>query len=227
MDPRSQLFAVATVCLFNGSAQAATLFTYDFPGIPGSGLTADQTATVPAGLSFSDFTRSNVIEYIGNNVFNSNNWNINTAIDLSEYIQFTMTVDPGYSATLASLQFFQRGSDTVADEFRVAVSLDNFGSTTESSDGLVSFGGLSETWDFTDLILSGGDTVYFRWYVFGDTQTGGSGSPLPVGTFRLDDVSLNGAITPPPAVVPEPPLALALSVTGLLLSAGLRRIGRR
>lgn len=187
-------------------ALSAPLFTYDFPGDPGSGLAASQTATQPSGATFGDFTRVNVNANAGANRFNSTAWNTTATLDTGEYVQFSFTVNPLFSGSITDISFVQDGSNTVADEYDVRYSTNGFTSFVSRGSDTVTTSDSSEVWDFADLAVSAGDTVTFRFFVFGDTQADGSGVPAAGGTWSLDNVVVNGNLT----AVPEPgTLALA------------------
>lgn len=219
---KNVIFTLVAAGLLVTGMQAQTIFTYDFPGSPqGSGLVASQTASSPVGATMADFTRTNVTANNADDTFNSSAWNTTATIDFAEYVQFSITINTGYSASLTSLDFFEDGSNTVADEFRVAVSTDGFSTTLESFDYTVSTSGTTKNWDFSNINLAAGQTATFRWYVFGDTQADGSGTPGGTGTFRLDDVALNGSV----ALIPEPSSALLLVLGGVSLA--LLRRGRQ
>lgn len=202
-------------------ANAATLFTFDFPGSPtGSGVVTSQTSpTPPTGVTVTDFTRMDVNNSDAANVFNSTGWNSTSTIIESEYISFSISAATGYTVTLTDLAFLQRGSNTVGDKYDVRLFDGTLLHVSRDSD-TVSTADTNETWDFTDLILDAGETASFRWYVFGDTQADGSGTPSSAGTFRLDNVVINGSVA---AAIPEPSRALLLGLSSIGLIFRRRR----
>lgn len=209
---RTIYLAVAVMLFAAESANAVQLGIYEFTGSSTGDNQFNAVTAQPTGGTFSTFTRTNVNWSSAANVFNSTAWNVTSTIDTGEYIQFSLTVAPGYAASITDLSFFQQGSSTVNDEFEVRYSTDGFtGFTTRGSDAVTVSPGASETWDFADVALSAGQTISFRWFVYGDTQADGAGTPSASGTFRVDNVALNGEIT----LVPEPS-SLAMLVFGMI-----------
>ncbi len=73
-------------------AYSAVIYTYDFPGGPGSGLAANQTNGQPFLGTFSDFTRTGGLTQMpgapANNTFGTESWNLTASIDTSQYRRF-------------------------------------------------------------------------------------------------------------------------------------------
>ncbi|MCK4659256.1 MAG: hypothetical protein KAV82_07005 [Phycisphaerae bacterium] len=175
---------------------AEPLGVYEFTGLgfDGDNDTPNTNGSATPGLTFSEFARVNVTANSGADAFNSKDWNTGGTIDLAEYISFTVTVDAGFCGTLTALGFRGDGSNTVADEGRVSVSTNGFASVIESLDYTVTPSYVDYTFDFGDISVAEGDTVEFRFYIYGDTQADGEGAPSTAGTFRVDDVTLMGAV---------------------------------
>ncbi|MDF3059613.1 MAG: hypothetical protein K0R17_3828 [Rariglobus sp.] len=217
------IFATSLVacCSF---VTAATLGTYEFTGTSTADGQFNAVTAQPTGASFSTFTRTNVNWTSTANLFNSTAWNVAVTVDTAEYVQFSFTVDTGYTATLSSLSYFQQGSNTVNDEYRVAYSTNSFATTAGFIDDTVAISpGSSETYNFGSVVLTAGQSISFRFYVFGDTQADGVGVPSAAGTFRFDTISLDGSIV---SAVPEPS-AYAMMAGGLALASVLVHRRRR
>ena len=128
------------------------------------------------------------------NVFNSTTLNNTASIDDNSYIQFSVTADAGARLNVTSLTFFRQASNTAPNKLEVRYSTDGF--ATSTSWGMAPNSpttGTVTTWDFADFSTSLGGTVTFRFYPYG-TQRADLTTPVALagGTFRLDDVVLNG-----------------------------------
>lgn len=193
-----QLFIFLLITMWSFSVWGQ-LGTYSFSGdteCPSNGAGIDAQ---PMNASFADFSRTNTVCSDADGVFSTRSWCTScadaSAIDFTEYLEFSITADAGFEVTATSLDFLQRGSNTVADEFRVAVSNNNFSTTTAFMDFSVPTSNSNESWDFTDISSGNGGTITFRFYVYGDVQADGVGTPSSAGTFRVDNVSLFGSVS--------------------------------
>jgi hypothetical protein len=211
---RLALLAGLLLALAPGPAAfASVLYTYDFPGDPGSGLEANQTNGQPTNATFSDYTRTGVIEKKAKNVFNSNTWSVNTSIDTTQYTSFSITAAGGYHLNLTSLTFDAQANATGPNNGRVALFLNGsatayatFDYTPASSYSLVTF-------DFTDLTDANlATTATFRFYGWNATNAGGQ--------LGFDNVVTNGTISN----LPEP--AMLQPILWLLLGCTLVEAGR-
>ncbi len=84
---------------------AVPLYTYDFPGGPGSGLASKQTNAQPAGATNSDFTRPGLTVQGTANIFDSKGWPTTTTINPSVFASFTVRASPGLGLSLSQLVF--------------------------------------------------------------------------------------------------------------------------
>lgn len=115
---KSSLIAFAIV-LAGSISHASLVYTYDFPGSPGSGLAIDQTNGQPSGATFSDYTRNGGLTGSGaSGVFGSKNWSPNPAPDPAVFTGFTITADPGMVLNLTQLTFdsLKNGAQTLNAE---------------------------------------------------------------------------------------------------------------
>ena len=100
------VLAAATCMLICSSVRASLIYTYDFPGAPGSGLATDQTNGQPANATMSDFTRNGGLTGSGaNGVFGSKNWSTSATLDPTVFTAFTITANPGFVLSLSQLTF--------------------------------------------------------------------------------------------------------------------------
>ena len=100
------LLISAALMLACPNGRASLIYTYDFPGAPGSGLASDQTNGQPANATMSDFTRNGGLTGSGaNGVFGSKNWPTAATLDPSVYTAFTITANAGFFLSLNQLTF--------------------------------------------------------------------------------------------------------------------------
>ncbi len=84
---------------------SAQLGVYEFTGTGACPNQNPAVSTQPATAVFSDFSSVSTTCEVINNQFGSSNWNTGPAINLSKYIEFTVTPNSGYVLNLASLSF--------------------------------------------------------------------------------------------------------------------------
>ena len=197
-------------------ANAVIVYTYDFPGSPGSGLAANQTGPQPANGSFSDFVRVNLNSSAGAGVFTSSNWNQTGIIDTTQYVGFSIAADASYHLELTDLVFDARISATGPADTRVALFVNGSSTAYATLDIAPTSTVTTYAFDFTDLTAAdNATTVDVRFYGY---NAGGAG-----GTLLLDNVVTSGVITN----VPEfEPAWLAFFVIAVSLLAEHRRARR-
>ncbi|MFK7971994.1 MAG: hypothetical protein AB8F95_16625 [Bacteroidia bacterium] len=175
------------------------LATYNFTGSNNCPTTNDLVDAQPANATFSAFTRVNVDCNSTAGVYSSDNWCTNCVTpDFTEYVGFTVTADPGFIVTAATIGFGHKSTSNLANQFRVAVSKDNFATTHAFIDYATSAGNSnSETWDFPDISSDDGGTLSFRWYVYGTSRTSGNPNnpPEAAGAFAVDATGMTGSVT--------------------------------
>jgi hypothetical protein len=215
-----KLFRVAMFLLLLSAAHARAIFIYDFPGIPGSGLAADQTNPQPANATFSDFTRTGVVQAGDPNKFVSSQWNQGSSLDPTQYVGFSITAAAGYHLELTSLTFdagislngppnaevaiFVNGSSTPYDTmlFTPPATLPNTPTTF--------------TFNLTPLTAADNATlVEFRFYGWNSTASG--------ERLGFDNVATNGTISN----LPEPSNGWAALLPVVIVSCQVWRRLRR
>jgi hypothetical protein len=182
------------------------------PGTGSSNITAINM-TRGAGL-LTDST--------GANSLNSNGW----TGEATDYIQFGLTIDPGYTANLNQLVIATRSSAYGPGTMSLYGSADNFATQTQIAtftQGNATY--LNSTVDLSGLQGITG-TYLFRLEEVGTNAANGS-TTTSAGTFRVSDYnnagiyyydSITGSVTPTPI-----PAAAWLFGSGLAGLIGLRR----
>jgi hypothetical protein len=202
------------------SIRAQVFVSYSFTG--GSGNSApDMTPDAePAGVNFSRIALSNVAELNATDLLKTGPWPQDNSIDLSKYLEFDITPDPGHQVTISKFEFDHRIGGNGPDNMRVAafagVNVPQNATPFDSHD----FVSLSQT--FTREVFdmnnyTSSSPVTIRFYGWNAGGVGGS-------TFFLDNVQFEGSIT----AVPEPATSLLLTGIGLAAFATARfhRLGR-
>ena len=156
----------------------------------------------------------------GSNSFNSSGW----TGEATDYVEFGMTVDPGFDVALDTLVISTKASSTGPGFLDVFTSLDGFASpfTMLTQPGT---NYLDEIIDLTPLgTVSGTFTIRL---VQNGTVSAGGGVTGPTGTLRVADY-FDGAYTAPEITgttmpVPEPSTIVLLGLGGVSLFMLKRR----
>ena len=184
---------LALVLTLACSATQAALYTYDFPGSPGSGLATDQTNSQPSGATFSDFTRNGGLTGSGaSDVFGSKNWSPNAALDPTVFTGFTITAAPGMVLSLSQLTFdsLKNGAQTVNAEVDLflngsATAYASFAWTPQNAPMT------SYVFDFADVNAADNvTTATFKFFVWNANTT---------NEVQFDNVATFGAASVPEA----------------------------
>jgi hypothetical protein len=196
----SFLTATAIVLVLACSAARASLiYTYDFPGSPGSGLAGDQSNGQPTGATFSDFTRNTVTQAGGGSVFVSDNWSTSGSLDPTYYEGFSITASAGFHLNLSSFTFDAKISGSGPLNVEAALFL-NGSATAYATYDFAPNGTLTPyTFNFTPLTDMDNVTLatikFFGWNAASSS-----------GNLTLDDVSTFGDIS----TLPEFPTLLPI-----------------
>jgi hypothetical protein len=186
---------------------------YEFEGTSTGDNQFNSISSPAAGVTFSDVTRVNVSWNSGANVFNSRDWNQGAAVDPAEYVQFSISADPGYSILLDRIVFSARRSSTGPGSGEVRAFSEANPTAEAPAQALFSYSPPTTssifTFDFLDFSTAEGGSATFRFYGFG---AGGSS-----GTLNFDNIELYGNTDLVP--VPEP-IEWALAIFGGVFVAG-------
>ncbi len=171
--------------LFAGIRLNAQLFTRTFTGT-GACPTQDNSVMTITGASLSDVTRGSFVSCNATaNVFNSSFTATGTSIDLTKYVEFTVTAAAGYDVTLTSITYDRQRSGSGCQNSRVAHNFGGNFTTTYLDDATVPTSAAAFPWDFTDFTIISGNSVTFR--IYGWNNSAG-------GTFRIDNLKLFGSV---------------------------------
>ena len=170
------------------------IYTNTFTGA-GACPTQGNTPTVAANATGTPLSRSTVTCRTTGNSFNSMALNNTAGINANSYIEFSVTANAGNQLIVTSLSFFREASDSAPNLLEVRYSTDGFATSTSwGAAPNTPIIGSTTTWDFADFSTFAGGTVTFRFYPYGTQRAdlGAGPSSGTTGTFRVDNVTLNG-----------------------------------
>jgi len=177
---------------FNATAQ---IYLNQFTGASAC-PTPGNIPALAANATGTPLSRNTVICTNALNAFNSTTLNNTGSIVNTSYIEFSVSANAGYGLDLTSLSFFRQGSNTAPNRLEVRYSTDGFiTSTTWGAATNTPTSGSVITWDFADFSVNSPNTLSFRFYPYGTQRCDLTATPAASGgTFRLDDVTLNGTV---------------------------------
>ncbi len=171
------------------------IYTNTFSGA-GACPTQGNTPTMSANATGTPLSRSTGVTCTSTaNAFNSETLNNTASINNVSYIEFSVTANAGAQLNVASLSFIRRGSASAPNQLEVRYSTDGFSTSTSWGAAPVTTTTAATTsWDFSDFSVPSGTTLTFRLYPYGTQRADLGAGPASgtTGTFRVDNVTLNG-----------------------------------
>ena len=191
------------------AAPKSVVYTYTFPGSPGSGLAADQPVTAPAFTIFGDWTRVGVTVDTTANAFGSTGWNTSSSINRAQYASFTITSAPGFVLILQGFSF---------DESRTG------GGPTKGEVELFTNGTLDQVFDYNpSLLVAPGQFKTFTWNLTpttaADAVTNAEFRFVAWNTGNASSSLIFDNVAVTLDVVPEVDAGLAAALFGALIAA--------
>lgn len=193
----------------------ALLGVYEFAGDPPN----PAVTTQPSGGAFGAMTRNNVTYDSEPDRFSSVGWSTASTPDLTRYVEFVLTPNAGQQLNLTAIQFLariDRGTELGPRDIRVSLFIGANTTPQASMDFSPSGHALNPfAFDFADFSTASSVTVrFYGWDVPNNKN----------GPLALDNVALDGTITP----VPEPTVpALVLFSCAWIGAAFYRRFRNR
>ncbi len=141
-------FFIGCLALIQGISAQNEMALYNFNGTgTETCITRIVAPEAPvANMTFGDMTAVNVNCQATANQFNNDNWNSVATVDLTEYVEFTLTANSGFNFSLDSLKFDLRSSQ-LNGVFHLRTSLDSYTTdlgNVEQYDGSTYLAGTSD-----------------------------------------------------------------------------------
>ncbi len=213
---KTQIIVLLSLFAAISSVRAIPLVTYSFTGSSGSEVSLAPDAQ-PANASASSMTRgSGLTTSAAVDTFSSSSWTTFASIDVNDYYAFSLTPDAGSSLTLTQLVLDERRSGTGIRNWSVRSSLDSYGADIATF--AVPDNDLTRTGqaiNLSALFANLTSVLDFRIY--------GYGAEGSAGTWRIDNVKVEGSTQLLPAVPDTGTTAVLLSIPLLGLFT-LRRL---
>ena len=220
----------AAIYEFNGSSSSAnylttspltgsqsttpvtSFVTFDFAGLAGNETSANSNFN-NSNLVSSTITRgSGVTAGSNGDRFNSSSWSTG-AIDLTDYLEFTVSPAANKSISIYSVDINHQRSGTGPLNFEIRSSADSYSSNLSSFSIANVTTTLSNTFDVSGVsaLQNLNSSVTFRIYGYGAGGAGGTWGP---GDFTGNDIVVVGLIN-------EIPVASAVTFSGTLQTGSL------
>jgi uncharacterized repeat protein (TIGR02543 family) len=192
--------SVKTVLLFLmliafSKSRGQAILTFDFAGAAGNEATY-ASSTNNANINSSTITRSGLTAAANGDRFGSTNFPTSASIDLTKYIEFTVTPLAGFQVSITSVVFLYQRSGTGPLTFALRSSLDSY---TSNLGGALAGTDVTSTqtfnFSFSTLTPSCGSPVTFRLYAYAAEATGGTGGPEDGGNTTNKDIVVNGSVS--------------------------------
>jgi hypothetical protein len=214
------LLTTLAVVLTCSTGRASIIYSYDFPGSPGSGLASNQTNGQPAGATFSDFTRTAGLTQMpgapANDDYGTESWNQTGSIDTTQHEGFSITAGAGNHLNLTSLSFDIQLKPSGPLNFEVGLFLNGSSTAYATLDLTPTTTVTTYTFNFTPLTDADNVTLAeFRFFGWNAAAAGGG--------IILDNVTTNGAIV----ILPEANPAFFATLPVLVASVDMFRRNRR
>jgi len=200
---KSVVAALFVFLLAQANASASIVWTYDFPGTPGSPLGNGQTNPQTPNATFSDWSRVNVGAVGTTDVFDSNFWNITATFDSTQYASFSITAAAGYHLNLSLLTFDEVRTAGGPTKGLVQMFINGSATVYDSFNYNPSASVQNKTFSFTPTVDADNVTsVEYRFYGWnGGTDT---------ASLILDNVAITVAIVPETGTIAPITLLLGL-----------------
>ncbi|HMI05966.1 MAG TPA: YDG domain-containing protein, partial [Flavobacterium sp.] len=200
--PRGLFGLLFFLAVFGINSVNAQIYSNVFTGAS-TCPTPGNVPTIITNATGTAFTRQTATCTATADVLNSTTLNNTAVISDTNYLEFTVTANAGYRLGVASLSFLRQGSATAPNKLEVRYSTNNFSSSTAwgSAPLTTTSAGSAITWDMPDFTVAPGVTLKFRFYPYGTQRADlGAAAAASTGTFRLDNVTLNGTCVALPVI---------------------------
>lgn len=170
------------------------ILTFDFAGAAGTETTYNSSTNDP-NINSSVISRSGLTASANGDRFGSTNFSTSASIDLTKYIEFTVTPLAGFQVSITSVVFLYQRSGTGPLSFALRSSADAYGSNLG---GVLAGADVTSTqtfnFSFSTITSSCGSPVTFRLYAYAAEASGGTGGPEDGGNTTNKDIVVNGSV---------------------------------
>ncbi|MBU3927232.1 MAG: hypothetical protein KKB74_05455, partial [Bacteroidetes bacterium] len=179
------LFALQMVFVCNVESQ---ILTFEFSALAGNEVSAASN-TNDANLSSSTITRgSGVTSGLNGGRFNSLNWTTSSSIDANDYVEFTITPNPGYQFSVSSIYMQHQRSGTGPVSFALRSSIDGYATDLG---GVHTIGDVTATQNYTFTFTQTDQSVSVTYRIYAYSAEAGTGTWGP-GDGAGNDIIVNG-----------------------------------
>ena len=182
----SALLLVFASPLVSDNSAYAQIVLYSFTGSAGNEVTLPPDAQ-PTNATASDISRgSGVSGSASGGTFSSSGWSTGALLTV-DYYEITLTPSSGFALNLTSLVFDERRSGTGIRDWEVRSSLDSYGASLGGGNVPDNTSTRTQTVTLGASFTGLASAVTFRIYGYNAEAAG--------GTWRVDNVNINGTIT--------------------------------
>ncbi|MCF8464753.1 MAG: lamin tail domain-containing protein [Flavobacteriales bacterium] len=172
--------------LVSDNSAYAQIVLYSFTGSAGDEVTLPPDAQ-PTNATASDISRgSGVSGSTSGGTFSSSGWSTGALLTV-DYYEITLTPSSGFALNLTSLVFDERRSGTGIRDWEVRSSLDSYGASLGGGNVPDNTSTRTQTVTLGASFTGLASAVTFRIYGYNAEAAG--------GTWRVDNVNINGTIT--------------------------------
>lgn len=190
----AKVLAFVFVFAFTRSWGQAIL-TFDFAGAAGNEASL-VSSTNNVNINSSTITRSGLTSAANADRFGSTNFSTSGTIDLTKYIEFTVTPNSGFQLSISSVVFLYQRSGTGPLTFALRSSFDTYGSNLG---GALAGADVTTTqtfnFAFSSLTPACDVPITFRLYAYAAEATTGTGGPEDGGNVANKDIVVNGSVS--------------------------------
>lgn len=184
----------AAIGMASVSVASGQILTFEFKGLTGSEETAVSSFN-DANLTASTISRGAGLTASDNKErFNATQWaleSIANAVAGEDYMEFTITPQPGYQFDVSTIYIQFQRSATGPSEIALRSSVDNYASDLDSN-FLIEDNTTTQTKTWTVNQANSSEPVTYRFYGYAEAGNGSGG----IGDGAGDDLVVSGTVTP-------------------------------
>lgn len=177
------------ICILNFYFSQTAIVTFDFAGLSGNESSANSNSSHASVVNPSNITRgTGLIADDNADRFNSRSFSQNSSIDLSDYLQLTITPTTNYTINISQISIQSQRSGTGPQSFIIRTSVDNY---TSDASNLISITSIATVSSSFNLITSITSTLAVTIRIYGYGASHGNGTWGP-GDGTRNDITVSG-----------------------------------